>query len=162
VFTGTAPFGGNPCFVAALAIVQGRRPPQPTHPTFTGELWALVQRCWDQDPHLRPEIPEVLGVLRSLSVSRLLLQQFRHLEGSSSGFNDRLSNILYGEEYRRFVQGLQGDDLVWLIDYLDKVHRHVALPCSPLSYHRFSMVSILPAALLGSACANSEQYVALE
>ena len=121
MFTGAAPFGGGPCFVAALAIVQGNRPPQPTHPTFTGELWALVQRCWDQNPDLRPEVPEVLGVLRSLSVSR----------PPSSEFHDQLSNILYGEEYRRCAQDLQGDDLVWLVDYLDKVRRHVTLPFSP-------------------------------
>ena len=59
------------------------------------------------------------------------LQQLHRLDGSSSEFHDQLGNILYGEEYRRCAQDLQGDDLVWLVDYLDKVRRHVALPFSP-------------------------------
>ena len=49
------------------------------------------------------------------------LQQLQYLNASSSEFQDQLSNALYGEEYQRCVQDLQGDDLVWLVDYLDKV-----------------------------------------
>ena len=30
------------------------------------------------------------------------------------------------------MSNLQGDDLMWLVDYLDKVCRRVALPHSPL------------------------------
>jgi len=59
------------------------------------------------------------------------LRRLRHLNTSSSDFHDRLCNVLYGEEYQRCVQNLQGDDLVWLVGYLDKVRRHVALPHSP-------------------------------
>jgi len=66
VFTGAIPFGDSPPFVAMLAISQGRRPPRPTHPTFTTELWTLMGRCWNQEPRLRPKAPEVLGVLRSV------------------------------------------------------------------------------------------------
>ena len=64
VFTGVVPFGSDSPVVAILAVVQGRRPPRPTHPTFTEDLWTLVQRCWDPDPHLRPNVSEVLNVLR--------------------------------------------------------------------------------------------------
>ena len=46
-----------------LAIMRGERPPRPTHPTLTDELWALMQSCWDQVPHSRPEISKVLKVL---------------------------------------------------------------------------------------------------
>ena len=46
-----------------LAIMRGERPPRPTHPALTDELWVLTQRCWNQDPHLRPEISKVLKVL---------------------------------------------------------------------------------------------------
>ena len=59
------------------------------------------------------------------------LQQFRRLDGSSSGFHDQLSDVLYGWEYRQCVPNLQGDDLVWLVEYLDKVHCHTPIPCSP-------------------------------
>ena len=46
-----------------LAIMRGERPQRPIHSALTNELWALTQRCWNQDPHLRPEIPKVLKVL---------------------------------------------------------------------------------------------------
>ena len=42
---------------------QGGRPPRPTDPTFTDSLWELMQRCWDQDPHLRPDSSEVSQIL---------------------------------------------------------------------------------------------------
>lgn len=44
-------------------IVNGERPPRPAHSTLTDELWSLIQRCWNQDPHLRPEVSEVVKVL---------------------------------------------------------------------------------------------------
>ena len=57
-----------------------------------------------------------------------LLQQLHRLDRSSPRFNDQLSNVLYGEEYKPYVEGLQNDDLVELVDYLDKVRCYVALP----------------------------------
>lgn len=49
--------------------MQGERPPRPTHPAFTEELWALTQRCWDHDPQSRPEVSEALRDLLAMSVS---------------------------------------------------------------------------------------------
>jgi hypothetical protein len=60
------------------------------------------------------------------------LQQLRRLNGSSPDFHDQLCKVLSGEEYRQCVSNLQGDDLVWLVGYLDNVRRHVAVPRSPL------------------------------
>ena len=60
------------------------------------------------------------------------LGQLRRLDRSSSKFHDQLSNILYGEEYKRWVQNLQGDDLVGFVDYLDEVRRRVLLLRPPL------------------------------
>jgi len=60
-----------------------------------------------------------------------VFQQLHRIDGSSSGFHDQLTGVLYGEEYRRCAQDLQGDDLVWLVDYLDKVRCHVTFPFSP-------------------------------
>ena len=69
VFTGTTPFGDMQPILVVVAITQGRRPPRPAHPWFTGKLWRVINRCWDDDPQLRPEAPEVLQALRDSSVS---------------------------------------------------------------------------------------------
>jgi len=60
------------------------------------------------------------------------LQQLHRLDRSSPEFHDQLCNVFYGEDYQKCVPNLQGDDLVWLVDYLDKVRRHVAFPYTPL------------------------------
>lgn len=54
------------------------------------------------------------------------LRQLRHLDRSSSEFHAQVYNILLEEEYQKCVLNLQGNDLVWLIDFLDKVRGHVA------------------------------------
>jgi len=63
-FTGAVPFSGGGNTAPMFDIMNGTRPPRPTHPTVTTELWTLMQNCWNQDPHLRPAAPEVLNVLR--------------------------------------------------------------------------------------------------
>jgi len=60
VFTGAVPFSHRTTNAVILDVMDGFRPPRPTHPTFTEDLWALMQNCWDQEPHLRPEASEVL------------------------------------------------------------------------------------------------------
>jgi len=62
-FTGAAPFNDKTPAAAILAIMRGERPPQPTRPDFTPELQALMQRCWYEDPHSRPDVSEVFEVL---------------------------------------------------------------------------------------------------
>ena len=62
-FTGAIPFKRSQPAAATLAIMSGKRPTRPTHLALTEQLWALVKRCWDQDPHLRPGVSEVLKVL---------------------------------------------------------------------------------------------------
>ena len=66
-------------------------------------------------------------VFPTLLPSSLALQKLHDLDGSLSKFYNRLSNVLY-EEYTRCVTNLEGDDLVWLVDYLDKVHFCIAPP----------------------------------
>ena len=63
MFTGAIPFNNSLPAVAALAIMGGERPGRPRHVALTDRLWLLLQQCWDQDPHLRPSISEVLRVL---------------------------------------------------------------------------------------------------
>jgi len=94
------------------------------------------------------------------SPSPPVLQQLYRLNGSSSGFHDQLSNVLYGKEYIQCLPNLEGDDLVWLVEYLDKVRFRVALPALRSSQRRHSMVLILPAPPPGSVYANSEVYAA--
>jgi len=72
------------------------------------------------------------------------LGQLRRLDGSSPGFHDQLSHVLYGEEYKKWVSSIDGDDLVWLVDYLDKVRCHVAVPDPLLTQSRLSTVSTPP------------------
>ena len=60
------------------------------------------------------------------SPSPPVLQQLDRLNRSSSRFQDQLRDVLCGEEYTRCVPNLQGDGLVWLVDYLDNVRRWVA------------------------------------
>jgi hypothetical protein len=56
------------------------------------------------------------------------LQKLNRLSRSASGFRDQLSDLLDGEEYKQCLPNLQGDDLVWLVDYLDKVLAVSSLP----------------------------------
>jgi len=64
--------------------------------------------------------------------SQNLLEQLRRLDSFSSKFHDQLCNVLYGREYKQLVQNLQDDDLVWVVDYMDKVCRLITLPYPPL------------------------------
>ena len=76
-----------------LAIMSGKRPPRPTHPSFTGGLWILMQRCWDQNPESRPEASEVVKALGGREYSRSTEQQ----EGpSSERQTDQAVNQVYG------------------------------------------------------------------
>jgi len=63
VFTSAVPFSDYSSVTAVVTIIQGGRPARPTYPTFTENLWKLMQRCWSHDPRLRPEVSEVLRVL---------------------------------------------------------------------------------------------------
>ena len=79
----------------------------------------------------RHSLPQSSVFLMS-SPSHPVLQQLHHLDRSLSGFQDQLTNVLYGEEYRQCVPNLQGNDLVWLVEYLDKVRCRAALSNFPL------------------------------
>ncbi|KAF9644381.1 kinase-like protein, partial [Thelephora ganbajun] len=73
VFTGMIPFSSDAYPLAMFSIIQGRHPSRPTHPTFTENLWTLMQRCWGHNPHLHPDASEVLQILlMPVSVSHSL------------------------------------------------------------------------------------------
>ena len=64
---------------------RGERPERPTHTELTDKLWALMGQCWDEDYEGRPEISEVLGVLRDQSVFPLYAQPSTHWQTSLAG-----------------------------------------------------------------------------
>jgi len=70
VFSGAVPFHPSLPAAAMLAVMTGKRPPRPTHPALTDQLWMLMQRLWSQDPYSRPDISEALHFLSAPSVSR--------------------------------------------------------------------------------------------
>ena len=88
------------------------------------------------------------------------LGQLRRLDNSSPGFHDHLSHVLYGEEYKKWVPNLDGDDLVWLVDCLDKVRRHIVIPHPQPDLNRLSIAWTLQAPVSGNVYANSEAYAA--
>jgi len=69
IFTEAIPFPGLEDILAALAILNGKRPERPTHPNLTRDLWEMIGKCWDSDPRSRPKISEVLRVLLTPLVS---------------------------------------------------------------------------------------------
>ena len=69
VLTGAVPFGDKSDWVAISDVLVGIRPSRPAHRSCTDGLWALIQRCWDEDPRSRPEIPEVSRALSSVSMN---------------------------------------------------------------------------------------------
>jgi len=64
-FTGAAPFTHSPPTAVAVGILSGKRPERPGHPGLTDKLWGFNQRCWDQEPQLRPGISEVVSCLHA-------------------------------------------------------------------------------------------------
>ena len=78
-----------------------------------------------QDPPLpmRPPVP---------SPGHPILQQLHNLDGSSPKFDLQLSNVLYGDDYMQCVANLQGDNLAWLVDFLDDVCHCPVRPYSHL------------------------------
>ena len=71
MFSGTTPLGDARDTKAIYVTTRGERPQRPTHPYVTGGLWKLIQRCWGERPHSRPETSEILRVLRDSSVPHL-------------------------------------------------------------------------------------------
>ena len=50
-----------------------------------------------------------------------LLQTLRDLDRTSPDFHNQLTDFLRGNEYRDVASSLQGEDLIWFVNYLDNV-----------------------------------------
>ena len=94
-------------------IISAKRPPRPTHPTFTENLWALMQCCWDQDPCSRPEASEVSRVL-TLSLCQDLISH-------SPTIDERIhliTTIFSGHDQAKVVRQVSGDDAQTIVDVI--------------------------------------------
>ena len=114
-----------------LAIMSGERLPRPTHPTFTEDLWILMQRCWHQDPTSRPQILE--GV-------QILTRPFRkRLVSHTIGKDERIrliATIFSDDDQVEVVSPASGDDTQTFIDVIDE-----ASPCT-ISYLMDTLIDI--------------------
>ena len=62
-------------------ISDGIRPDRPHEAEklgLTDSLWEMTVRCWHQDPAQRPNIKEVIGLLRELLASSLSIEADLH------------------------------------------------------------------------------------
>jgi len=136
-----APFSQQTTLAAMVTIIQGERPPRPTHPTLTDGLWQLMQRCWDQDRYNRPPILEVSKALHSTTPSatlqwmfpppgelghsdakdRPLLQWLENFDPFNEEFRPLLYALLSHQDLTTHVQDLQRSELASFVELLDKV-----------------------------------------
>ena len=60
-----------------------------------------------------------------------VLQRLDRLDKSSFKFPNRLTNLLNEKEYKSCIRKLKGDQVAWLVEYLDNV-------CSRTVFHLLS------------------------
>ena len=61
-----------------------------------------------------------------------VLQELDGLVRTSSDFSEQLYNVLSRRDYLNCEKNLDDGDVMWLVDYLDRVCCHAAFPYSPL------------------------------
>lgn len=116
VFTGVVPFNNVPNITSAVKIMDGERPPRPTSPPLADDVWALVRRCWEQEPRSRPEMRNVLQDL-----TPILLRSLLKFPKSSPEFQVALSQFYDSTELKGCVDHLRGAELEEFINFLDDV-----------------------------------------
>jgi hypothetical protein len=90
------------------------------------------------------------------------LDQLLRLKPSSSGFDDKVSNVLQGQAYRTWVKGIGGDDVVELAEFLDRVRRGASFFASRSSPRRLLMFLTLLAPVSGDVCDSSGTHAVQE
>ncbi|KOM45268.1 hypothetical protein LR48_Vigan06g057400 [Vigna angularis] len=88
LLTGELPYSCLTPLQAAVGVVQkGLRPtiPKTTHP----RLSELLQRCWQQDPTLRPDFSEIIEILQHIAKE----SNNDHKDKSSHGFLSALRRV---------------------------------------------------------------------
>ena len=115
-FTGVVPFNHLQSITSMVGIIQGERPPRPTSAALTDDTWGLMQRCWNQEPQLRPGIREVLQDLVSG-----LFRSLHRVSKSSAEFQVALSQFNDSTERGGCVGRLDGAELEEFVNFLDDV-----------------------------------------
>jgi len=128
VFTGAVPFDKSPLTSAMMAIMRGDRPRRPTHTACSDELWAIMQRCWDQEPRLRPEVSEVTHVLHGSTLNRLRRLHTHRM--ASHEFQCALTQFYRSTGYKDRMNGLKDTDERNFVDFLYEV-RQLSNPSCP-------------------------------
>jgi hypothetical protein len=90
-----------------------------------------------------------------------LLERLRSLDVSSADFSDKITKLLRSEEYREYVQSLQGENLTLLVGILDNVRLCVDYPHFTQPHCRSSAISIQHTLPSRSAFPNSGGYAVL-
>ena len=78
----------------------------------------------ERNPPEQPDIP---------MIRPKLLQQLRDLDTASPQFHEQLTSCIRESEFRSAVPDLQGEDLAWLVEYLDGVSLQPIFPHSALN-----------------------------
>jgi len=86
------------------------------------------------------------------------LQQLRRLDKSSPEFHNQLNSVLSSDAYQQSVQTLQGNELVSLVDYFDKVCLPTPSAALRSSQCRLLMVSIRLVPATRNVWASSRTY----
>ena len=74
VFSGKVPFHEVAYLAVTAAILNGKRPSRPNHPSFHDALWNLTQKCWNDSAKNRPEMNNVTEELKGMLVFSFLKQ----------------------------------------------------------------------------------------
>jgi len=122
VFAGKNPFENSHPIAQRVKIIEGGRPPRPVNPSLTDDVWALVRRCWDQEPQLRPGMRSVLQDLAS-SLLRSLYQSPK----SSPEFQVALGQFYDSTESKTCLSRLDAIELKKFVTFLDDVRQLFAL-----------------------------------
>lgn len=116
VFTGAIPFGSKPSHEVMKAIIAGERPQRPIYPTLEDGLWALTQRCWNQEAHQRPNASDI--------VTNLDVPAWKRLTKRLISTDERVSlitSIFSDHDEAEAVKRLRGDDAQSFIDAIDEM-----------------------------------------
>ena len=126
VYSGGFPFPETKDVTAILLIIDGERPSRPTCSTLTDDVWALIERCWSQDPQTRPGIREVLQDLASN-----LLRSLRQYTEFLPELEVALCQFYDNTERKHCINRLSSAELKEFINLLDDVR--LSLSCLHLN-----------------------------
>lgn len=122
VFTNVVPLNNSQPLAVVAKTSNEERPPRPTDPILSDDMWALMQRCWEQEPQSRPEMGVVL---RDLASS--LLRSLFHYTEVSPEFQAALSQFYEGSERKGCIDRLNHAELGEFTNLLDRVRKFLNL-----------------------------------